>query len=224
MIEWFGPVLQDSYGATEVGTTCTISSEEWLQHPGSVGRAVPPVPCHRRRRRRQRGAAGNRGAAVLRGRDRARDRLPGRPGEDRRAPISAPACSRWARSATSTDDGFVYITDRVQRHDRVRRREHLSRRVRTGADRASRGRRRRRHRRAQPRDGRGGEGARGPGRSGRPAARRGADRLVPRASRRLQVPTLGRLRRRPSAAPRWGRSTSGSCAGRTGRPPTTDRR
>ncbi len=42
MIEWFGPVLQDSYGATEVGTTCTISSAEWLEHPGSVGRAVPP--------------------------------------------------------------------------------------------------------------------------------------------------------------------------------------
>jgi long-chain acyl-CoA synthetase len=42
MIEWFGPVLQDSYGATEVGTTCTISSAEWLEHPGSVGRAIAP--------------------------------------------------------------------------------------------------------------------------------------------------------------------------------------
>jgi long-chain acyl-CoA synthetase len=42
MIEWWGPVFTDSYGATEVGTTCTISSEEWLAHPGSVGRAVPP--------------------------------------------------------------------------------------------------------------------------------------------------------------------------------------
>lgn len=42
MIEWFGPVFQDAYGATEVGTTCTITSEEWLAHPGSVGRCVPP--------------------------------------------------------------------------------------------------------------------------------------------------------------------------------------
>ena len=42
MINWWGPVLTESYGATEVGTTCAISSEEWLQHPGSVGRAVPP--------------------------------------------------------------------------------------------------------------------------------------------------------------------------------------
>jgi long-chain acyl-CoA synthetase len=42
MIEWWGPVFFDSYGATEVGTTCTITSEEWLQFPGSVGRSVAP--------------------------------------------------------------------------------------------------------------------------------------------------------------------------------------
>ncbi|MFM2072491.1 MAG: hypothetical protein RLZZ623_2754 [Actinomycetota bacterium] len=42
MIGWFGPVLNDAYGATEVGTICSISSEEWLTHPGSVGRVIPP--------------------------------------------------------------------------------------------------------------------------------------------------------------------------------------
>ncbi len=42
MIEWWGPVFVDAYGASEVGTTCMITSEEWLEHPGSVGRAVPP--------------------------------------------------------------------------------------------------------------------------------------------------------------------------------------
>jgi long-chain acyl-CoA synthetase len=42
MIEWFGPVFSDAYGATEVGTVCGISSQEWLEHPGSVGRSVPP--------------------------------------------------------------------------------------------------------------------------------------------------------------------------------------
>jgi long-chain acyl-CoA synthetase len=42
MIEWFGPVFSDAYGATEVGTICSISSEEWLAHPGSVGRVIPP--------------------------------------------------------------------------------------------------------------------------------------------------------------------------------------
>lgn len=42
MIDWWGPVLHEVYGATEVGATCTISSSEWLEHPGSVGRAVAP--------------------------------------------------------------------------------------------------------------------------------------------------------------------------------------
>ena len=42
MIEWFGPVFLDAYGASEVGTTCMITSEEWMQYPGSVGRAIPP--------------------------------------------------------------------------------------------------------------------------------------------------------------------------------------
>jgi len=42
MIEWWGPVLTEAYGASEVGTTCAITSEEWLENPGSVGQPVEP--------------------------------------------------------------------------------------------------------------------------------------------------------------------------------------
>ncbi|MEC8821661.1 MAG: AMP-binding protein [Pseudomonadota bacterium] len=42
MINWWGPVFLDAYGASEVGTTCMISSQEWLNHPGSVGKSIPP--------------------------------------------------------------------------------------------------------------------------------------------------------------------------------------
>jgi acyl-CoA synthetase (AMP-forming)/AMP-acid ligase II len=42
MIDWFGPVLLESYGGSESGTLCRISSADWLEHPGSVGRAVDP--------------------------------------------------------------------------------------------------------------------------------------------------------------------------------------
>ena len=41
MIEWFGPVLFEAYGASESGTLCAISSADWLAHPGSVGRCTP---------------------------------------------------------------------------------------------------------------------------------------------------------------------------------------
>ena len=38
MIEWWGPILHEYYAGTEgIGSTY-ISSQEWLEHPGSVGR------------------------------------------------------------------------------------------------------------------------------------------------------------------------------------------
>jgi len=42
MIAWFGPVFVEAYGGTESGAVCTITSQEWLQKPGSVGCAKPP--------------------------------------------------------------------------------------------------------------------------------------------------------------------------------------
>ena len=42
MIEWLGPIVYEGYGSTEVGGSCHINSEDWLAHPGSVGRPVPP--------------------------------------------------------------------------------------------------------------------------------------------------------------------------------------
>lgn len=40
MIDWFGPVLREYYGATEANGFTVNTSEEWLAHPGTVGRAV----------------------------------------------------------------------------------------------------------------------------------------------------------------------------------------
>ncbi|MEU7970632.1 AMP-binding protein [Micromonospora sp. NPDC049089] len=42
MIEWWGPVFLEYYGATEGGVVSLINSHDWLRRPGSVGRAVPP--------------------------------------------------------------------------------------------------------------------------------------------------------------------------------------
>jgi fatty-acyl-CoA synthase len=44
MIDWWGPIINEYYSGTEdIGSTF-ISSEEWLTHPGSVGR--PREECH----------------------------------------------------------------------------------------------------------------------------------------------------------------------------------
>jgi long-chain acyl-CoA synthetase len=38
MIEWLGPIIDEYYAGSEAFGVCLISSQEWLEHPGSVGR------------------------------------------------------------------------------------------------------------------------------------------------------------------------------------------
>jgi long-chain acyl-CoA synthetase len=38
MIEWFGPIIAEYYGATEIGVVVVCDSHEWLAHEGTVGR------------------------------------------------------------------------------------------------------------------------------------------------------------------------------------------
>jgi long-chain acyl-CoA synthetase len=43
MMEWFGPIIHEYYGGTEGFAGCTIGPEDWLAHPGSVGKPFSPV-------------------------------------------------------------------------------------------------------------------------------------------------------------------------------------
>jgi long-chain acyl-CoA synthetase len=40
MIEWWGPIIAEYYGSTETGPVVFCDSEEWLAHPGTVGRPL----------------------------------------------------------------------------------------------------------------------------------------------------------------------------------------
>ncbi|BBX23107.1 putative acyl-CoA ligase [Mycolicibacter terrae] len=40
MIDWWGPILLEYYSATEAAGTTIIDSQDWLRHPGSVGKPV----------------------------------------------------------------------------------------------------------------------------------------------------------------------------------------
>ena len=40
MIDWFGPIFYESYGASEIGFMTLISSEEAIKKPGSVGKIL----------------------------------------------------------------------------------------------------------------------------------------------------------------------------------------
>jgi len=111
MIEWWGPIFYDSYGATEVGTTCSIDSDEWLRFPGSVGRAVEPftafvvdddgkeVPANVEGRLFFRDSTG-RGMVY-----------PNDPEKTAAANI-APGVFTLGEIGYINDEGYVYITDR----------------------------------------------------------------------------------------------------------------
>ncbi|WP_349604638.1 acyl-CoA synthetase [Cupriavidus sp. DF5525] len=43
MIDWWGPIVHEYYAATEGNGVATLNTEEWLAHPGSVGKALVGV-------------------------------------------------------------------------------------------------------------------------------------------------------------------------------------
>ncbi len=46
MIDWWGPILYEYYAGTEGNGSTAITSEEWLQHKGSVGRITNNCKLH----------------------------------------------------------------------------------------------------------------------------------------------------------------------------------
>lgn len=112
MIDWFGPVLVESYGGSEIGTVCRITSQEWLAHPGSVGRTVPPfdaVVLDADGRELPPGEVGILGFRTPPGREVSYHADP----EKTRAAYLAPGVATLGDVGYVTEDGFLYITDRI---------------------------------------------------------------------------------------------------------------
>ena len=111
MIDWWGPVFVESYGASETGTTCQITSEEWLAHPGSVGRPIAPFEAMVLDDDDQPVAAGVEGRLFFRdttGRGIVYHNDP----EKSAAAHIAPGVFTLGEIGFLDGDGFVYITDR----------------------------------------------------------------------------------------------------------------
>lgn len=41
MLEWWGPVVCETYGSTEAGLVTYVTAQEWMERPGTVGRPFP---------------------------------------------------------------------------------------------------------------------------------------------------------------------------------------
>ena len=40
MIDWWGPILHEYYAGTEFNGFCYVNSQDWLEHPGTVGKPL----------------------------------------------------------------------------------------------------------------------------------------------------------------------------------------
>jgi acyl-CoA synthetase (AMP-forming)/AMP-acid ligase II len=112
MIEWFGPILVESYGGSESGTLCRIDSREWLAHRGSVGRPRSPyqvVVLNEDGRPLPPREVGVLGFRAPEGRG---PRYHADPEKTKSAYI-APEVFTLGDVGYVDEDGYVYITDRI---------------------------------------------------------------------------------------------------------------
>jgi len=112
MIDWFGPVLVESYGGSEVGTLCRIGALDWLQRRGSVGRPVPPFEVLVLDEARQSVPTGTTGLLCFRAPAERGISYHHDPAKTASAYV-APGVLTLGDVGRVDDDGFVYITDRA---------------------------------------------------------------------------------------------------------------
>ena len=122
MIDWFGPILVEYYGATEANGFTWCDSEQWLAHPGH-GRGADPRHAADPRRRRQRGADRRDRHGVVRGGDELH--LLPRRGEDGGEPRRDGAALDGRRRRLRRRRRLPLPHRPQDVHDHLRRGEHL---------------------------------------------------------------------------------------------------
>jgi long-chain acyl-CoA synthetase len=111
MIDWWGPVFLETYGGTETGGLCFISSEEWLLRPGSVGRTLPHYRAFVVDEAGAELPAGQVGQLYFEDRTGRGIRFEGAPDLTARAHLR-PGTFTLGEIGKVDSEGYVYITDR----------------------------------------------------------------------------------------------------------------
>lgn len=108
MMEWWGPILYEYYAGTEGNGYCAVTPEEWLTHPGTVGRALTGI-VHIVGEDGEELPAGQTGAIYFSdGREFTYHNDPERTAES----FNDKGWSTLGDVGYLNDDGFLYLTDR----------------------------------------------------------------------------------------------------------------
>lgn len=108
MMEWWGPILYEYYAGTEGNGYCAVTPEEWLTHPGTVGRALTGI-VHIVGEDGEELPAGQTGAIYFSdGREFTYHNDPERTAES----FNDKGWSTLGDVGYLDDDGFLYLTDR----------------------------------------------------------------------------------------------------------------
>ncbi|WP_288904012.1 AMP-binding protein [uncultured Sneathiella sp.] len=108
MMEWWGPILYEYYAGTEGNGYCAVTPEEWLTHPGTVGRALTGI-VHIVDEDGEELPAGKTGAIYFSdGREFTYHNDPERTAES----FNDKGWSTLGDVGYLDDDGFLYLTDR----------------------------------------------------------------------------------------------------------------
>jgi long-chain acyl-CoA synthetase len=113
MIEWWGPRLVEYWGTSEAGIFTLIDSIEWLQRPGSVGRALPGVEVFAGDDKGRRLGAGHIGTLYCRSGDAAQPFRYHEAPEKTDASYLAPGIFTMGDMGYVDADGYVFLTDRA---------------------------------------------------------------------------------------------------------------
>ncbi|MDB5609493.1 MAG: long-chain fatty acid--CoA ligase [Bradyrhizobium sp.] len=110
MIDWWGPVIHETYGATETGPAVGCDSIEWLAHPGTVGRPMRGTLIKIYGEDQKEVGAGGIGEIFLRTEAYSDFTYHGRP--DQRQEIDRGGLVTCGDVGYLDPDGFLYICDR----------------------------------------------------------------------------------------------------------------